>query len=71
MNTEFKPVSINVFLKEPIKVNYSKGNYSIYSYSQTLKVIEDENVGCEPIISIEDESFIYKKLTNAWFRQPK
>ena len=71
MNKEFKPISRNVLLKEPIKVIYGKDNYSIYSYRQTLKIIENEDEVCETIISIEDRYFIYKKLTDNWFRKKK
>ena len=71
MNEEFKPVSRNVILREPITVIYGRDNYSLYSYRQTLKETEEDDMACEVILSIEDKYFIYKKLTDNWFRKRK
>lgn len=71
MNKEFNPISRNVLLKEPIKVIYGENNYSVYNYNQILKDIEDEDMSCEVIITIEDKWFIYKKITENWFRKRK
>ena len=71
MNNNFQPVSRNELLKAPIKVIYGEKNYSEYSYNQTLKDVEDEDMECEIIESIEDKFFIYKKLTDNWFRKRK
>lgn len=71
MSNEFKPVSRSVILKSPIKVIYGEDNYSIYSYNQTLKETEDEDMDWEAIISIEDRYFVYEKLTDNWFRKRK
>lgn len=68
MDDSFKIISRNVILKAPIKVIYGENNYSKYSYNQTLKEVEDEDLECEIIKSIKDKYFTYKKEGN-WFRK--